>query len=391
MIYIHNGNVITPFKTINNGVVVVEGSKIIAVGKKEEISFDQYSEMINANGLFIIPGFIDLHVHGGGGQDVQGKSKESILAVGRYHLQHGTTSFLPTIMTQPWEEMKKDVMVMRDCMDTEYDGAEILGIYLEGPYVSPKYCSSHEVKYTRKPSISELMEIVNISRSSIKILTIAPELNGALEMTQEACQRGIVVAIGHSDSSYEETMAGIHSGMTHATHAFNAMRGFHHRELGAVGAILLSEEVTAEIVPDGVHVHPETVKLLIKIKGIEQVVAVTDASSFTGMPQGTYLLGKQKLIVKDGRAVLEDRTLAGSLITMNTAFRNIIRWGKITLPQAVKMTSFNPAKVIGFSYRKGSIEPGKDADIILIDDWFNVKVVMVGGKIKFEAPNWGGF
>jgi len=382
---IKNGTVISPFRTIKNGVVIFDDGKITAVGGESEVKMPEGARVIDASGKNVAPGFIDIHIHGGRGRDVMEGSYEAINELAKFVASHGTTAFLPTTVSASREDLLKAVRAVKTAMERGTEGAEVLGVHLEGPYINLKKHGAHDAEYVRPPSLDEIKELFETANRTIKIVTLAPEVNGSKELIKELGRLGIVASVGHSNATYGETMNAIKLGLRHAAHAFNEMRSFHHREPGIVGAVLVHGELTAELISDSIHVHPVAMKLLVKTKGTNKVVLVTDAIQAAGMPDGKYKLGKQKVIVKKGVCRLESGELAGSTLTMDEAVRNAMKSVGLPLRTAIKMAAINPAVAISINKNKGSLKPGKDADIVIIDDEVNVYGTIVKGKVVYKA------
>ena len=381
---IKNGMVITPSKTIEKGVVVFEDGKITAVGQPNRAKVPRNAKLIDASGKIVAPGFIDIHVHGGKGRDVMDASYEAVKDMAKFVVSHGTTSFVPTTISAPRSELLRTVGAVKTAMEKGTDGAEVLGAHLEGPYINLEKRGAHDANYVRLPSMDEIEEIWEASNSAVKIVTLAPELEGSKTLIQKLKELGIVASIGHSNATYIQTVDAMKRGVRHATHMFNRMRGFDPREPGVVGAVLVHDKLTASLICDGIHVHPAAMNLLTRVKGPERVVLVTDAIRAAGMPDGEYALGKQRIIVKDGVSRLESGDFAGSTLTMDRAVRNIMRLVETPLQRAVKMATINPAAVVNVDENKGSLESGKDADIVIIDDEINVYLTIVKGKILYR-------
>ncbi|MDH5701784.1 MAG: N-acetylglucosamine-6-phosphate deacetylase, partial [Candidatus Bathyarchaeota archaeon] len=277
------------------------------------------------------------------------------------------------------------VKAVKTAMEKGTDGAEVLGAHLEGPYINLEKHGAHDANYVRLPSIDEFEELWEASNRAVKVVTLAPELEGSEMLIQKLRELGIVASIGHSNATYIQAVDAIKHGVRHATHMFNRMSGFDPREPGVVGAALVHDELTAELICDGIHVHPAAMNLLTRVKGPERVVLVTDAIRAAGMPDGEYALGKQRIIVKDGVSRLESGDFAGSTLTMDRAVRNIMKLVGTPLQTAVKMATINPAAVVNVDENKGSLELNKDADIVIIDDEVNVYLTIVKGKILYRS------
>ena len=382
---IENGMIITPSKTIEKGVVVFEDGKITAVGHKNRVKVPKNAKVIDASGKIVAPGFVDIHVHGGKGRDIMDASYEAVKEIAKFLASYGTTSFVPTTISAPHFDLLRAVKAVKTAMEKGTHGAEVLGAHLEGPYINSEKRGAHSANYVRFPSINEFKEIWEASNHAVKIVTLAPELEDCKRLIQKLRELGIVASIGHSNATYTQVVDAIRHGVRHATHMFNRMSGFDHREPGVVGAVLVNDELTAELICDSIHVHPAAMRLLVRIKGSERVVLVTDAIRAAGMPDGEYALGKQRIIVKDGVSRLESGDFAGSTLTMNWAVRNMMKLVGTPLQTAVKMATINPAMVINVDKYKGSLELGKDADIVVIDDEINVYATIVKGNIVYKS------
>jgi len=383
VIAIKNGRIATPIDIVSDGVILVKNSKIEAVGEKDKVTIPSDALAIDARGRIVTPGFIDVHVHGGGGSDVMDGSYDALNEMSTFEARHGTTGFLPTPFTDSPERLLASVKAIETAMKRGTSGGEVLGIHLEGPYINIERKGGQPPEYIRKPDLEELRLLLEASNNNVKMITLAPEVNGGSEFVRRIIQYGVVASIGHSNATYDEALRAVDAGVSHACHAYNAMREFHHREPGVVGAVLSCDELTAELIADGIHVHPAAMKILVKCKGTDRIILVTDAVVGTGM-EGRYKLGGRDVVItkKDSRFL--DGALAGSVLTMDSAVRNIMGLVGASLQDAVKMATVNPARRIGVYDRKGSLEAGKDADITIVDDQINVYMTMVMGKIVYE-------
>lgn len=370
------------------------------------------SQVIDEPDGVVCPGFIDIHVHGGSGNDPTGTALslrerhisrewddlrplpdvvESILKLSQYKASTGVTAFLPTTGAVP-DEVNISVTIaaleaQRVGQETWENGgttgSQILGVNLEGPFVSPAKKGAQPLDFIKKPSLEEARKLVETVGGVVKMMTLAPELPGSVEVIKYLVTQGILVSLGHSDASYIEAKKGIDAGISHATHVFSGMRGFHHREPGALGAVLMDDRVTAELIMDGIHVDPVASKLLLKLKGLEKVCLITDAISAAGLEDGDYSLYGSRVRVVRGKAVLVDSAdgvLAGSTLSMATAVKNAVNMMGVSLSEALVMASENPARIVGVFDKKGSIAPGKDADLVLIDSDFTVLRTFVRGR-----------
>ena len=385
-IIIINGTIITPFHLVSGKAIIVEKGRIREIVNKEELSTATLTgaEVIEGKDKFIVPGYIDIHIHGGGGSDVMDGDYKAINQIAIAHSHFGTTSFLPTTMTMSRDKIIRSLRSICEAVKKGTAGAEILGIHMEGPYINPEKKGAQKEDDIKKISIEEFLEFNQASGNLIRLVTIAPEMPGAIDLIKYLHKQGIIASVGHSNATYDQTQAGIQAGLSHVTHTFNAMKGLHHREPGVVGAALTSPELTVEIIADGIHIHPIVLKILTKIKEGEKVVLITDAMRAAGLIDGTYDLGGQEVIVANGQARLKDETLAGSMLTMDKAVKNMVNKVGIQLPKAIQMASFNPARSIGTDDKKGSLDPGKDADIVILNKSLEAEITIVAGKIVYR-------
>jgi len=383
IVAIKNGRIVTPRDMIENGVILVKNAKIKAVGEKDKVGVPSNALVIDASGRAVTPGFIDIHIHGSGGSDTMEASYDSLNNMSIFEARHGTTGFLPTTITASQEDLLVSVRAIKTAMEKGTSGGEILGVHLEGPYINIERKGGQPPEYIRKPDLEELGHLIRESNNSIKIVTLAPEVEGGLELVRRVVQKGIVASIGHSDSTYEEALRAVEAGISHACHTYNAMKGFHHREPGALGAVLTTDKITAELVADGIHAHPAAMRILVKCKGTDRIILVTDAIVGTGM-RGRYKVGGRDIIVTMKSSRFLDGSIAGSVLTMDSAVKNMMELVGISLRDAVKMATVNPARRIGVYNRKGSLEVGKDADITIVDDRLNVHMTMVMGRIVYK-------
>jgi N-acetylglucosamine-6-phosphate deacetylase len=354
----------------------LENKRITAITR----GIDPHADLVTSG--WIAPGLIDLQVNGAFGFDLTCDSAK-VAPLAEKLPTTGVTSFLPTIITSPLDSYFSLLRDMEKAL-TQARGAHVLGVHLEGPYLSLKRPSAHNPAYARVPNVNEIDAWV--CSPLVRLVTIAPELPGALEMTSRLTARGIVVSAGHSDATYAEAKAGFEAGMTWGTHLFNVMSPPVHREPGLVGA-LLSSDVPCGLIPDGLHVHPANVKLAWRAKGTRGVTIVTDAMTAMGMPPGQYTLGERAVTVDATSARLKDGLLAGSILTMDAAVRNMIEFTGCSLVDAIAMASSTPAQVIGMAYRKGQIAVGLDADLVVFDESLHVDRTIVGGEVVYSRAN----
>lgn len=379
------GTVITPFETLERGVVVINGERIARIGTTGQVEIPSDAEVIDVSGCYVTPGFIDLHAHGALGANVMDGTEGSLRKISRFFAEHGVTSFLATTLTAPHERLKEVVRVIAEFMGKERAGAEVLGIHLEGPWINVEKAGSQPSEWVRPPSVEEFKELYQISGGAVKVVTLAPELPGALKLITEARKLGVVASMGHTLAAYEDVVRACSCGLSHVTHVFNTMGPFHHRSPGAVGASLALDELTVEIIADGVHVHPAAVKVVVRAKGVDKVCLVTDSTSFTGLEPGEYEVSRNlRVIVERNACWLPDGRLFGSVLTMERAVENIIKFANVSLQDAIKMASWNPARVIGIHSERGSLEPGKYADIVVLGERMDVVMTFVRGVRVFS-------
>lgn len=384
-----NGRVITPVRIIENASVIVENGFIKDIFVGTDYTTVEADQVIDVNGKYISPGFIDIHTHGGGGYDFMDGTVEAIIKGAKAHLAFGTTSIVPTTLTSTMDELFSTLDNFREAKDKMIKGPNLLGMHLEGPYFSMEQRGAQDPKFIKNPDRNEYLKILNYSDNIIR-WSLAPELEGSMEMARELTKRGILCSIAHTNANYDEVVKGYENGFTHITHLYSAMSTVHRinafRHAGVVESAYLIDDMTVEIIADGVHLPSSLLKLIYKIKGPDRICLVTDSMRAAGMPEGESILGSNanglKVIVEDGVAKLLDRTsFAGSVATTDRLLRTMINMAEVPLYQAVKMLTLTPAKIIGVDKRKGSIAQGKDADIVVFDKDINISMVMVGGGI----------
>ena len=376
---ITNSKIVTQDKIVI-GKSIVFDKKIVDIIDDGLMDNYEYEEKIDAKGNYIFPGFIDVHIHGVGGYDVMDGTIAALEEISKTVALKGVTGFLATTMTMDKSTILQVFDIVRKAMEKGMPGGEILGIHMEGPFINKEKMGAQNPEYITNPEYTLVEDYLDI----IKIITLAPEEDDNFNFIKKLKSNSdVVLSIGHSNASYEEAMESIESGITHATHTYNAMTPLNHRAPGVVGAIMNSD-ITCELIADGIHVHPGAYNLLIKAKGYQNVILITDSMRAGCISEGTYELGGQEVIVKKGSARLKDGRLAGSILTMDIALKNIIETTDLNLSQAANMLSLNPAKLLGLEDRKGSISIGKDADLVVIDDEFQVKKAIISGNIIFD-------
>jgi N-acetylglucosamine-6-phosphate deacetylase len=378
---------LTPDHEIESGVVLIENGRIVGLGSSAEIQIPAEAELIDAGDKMVAPGFIDTHVHGRDGH-LFGEDPESTADLCRTIASTGTTSLLPTLGS--WSGIEKcvdEIRMVRQVMRQGTGGAEILGIHMEGPYLSAAEIArgSQPVRELRKPSTRELADMMDASEGTIRKMTIAPELEGALDVIREMVRMDILPSAGHTAATYEQMQEGIAAGIRSCCHTFNGMIPFHHRSPGVLGAVLTCDEVNAELIADCQHVSAVAMQILCRCKGADRIHLVTDNTYWAGLPNGPYEWSEGRVVIKDDQRVyVKGGTLAGSVASMNFDLANMVRHVGCSLAEAVKMATLNPARVIGVADHKGSLEAGKDADLIIIDADVNVYLTMVKGKVVYR-------
>ncbi|TWH80670.1 N-acetylglucosamine-6-phosphate deacetylase [Sedimentibacter saalensis] len=382
-ILLRNIKIITPSEVLIGYEVLVKQGKITKIDLQENMQNIEFDEIIDGKGQYLSPGFIDIHNHGNSGYDFMDSTIEAIDSIGKYHLQNGVTSYLGTVLTQSYENIVEAVKNIANYENKE-NSSQILGIHLEGPFFSHSKKGAQPDKFIRDPDIIFIKELIKISDNKLKMVSIAPEKDGALELIRYLKEKNVAVSMAHSNATYEEAMNGINNGATISTHLYNGMRSFNHREPGIVGASLTDDRVCCELICDRIHLHDAAIKLALKAKGTDKAVLVSDAMRAAGLKDGEFELGGQKVMVINGEARLSDGSLAGSTLNLNKAVYNMVKFLNVPIHEAVKMASLSPARAIGVHVNKGSIEVGKDADMLLLDDNVNVSCVIKGGNVIFK-------
>ena len=379
---IHAPRAFTPTSEIEDAGILFREDVIEAVGPRSGMSLPSGAQEIRADGRIAVPGFIDVHIHGAGGHDFMEGKPEACRAVSRKVSEHGTTSLVATTVTASTDDTVRAVEGIAGYMarqhQTEEARAEILGIHFEGPFISKERRGVHPPEWIQLPSSQTLGRFLKAAAGNARILTIAPELLGAAPCIDAAREAGLVVSMGHTDATYEQARAAMARGARNATHVYNAMRPFSHRDPGVIGAVLTSPDINAELIADGVHVEEAAMKLLLLAKGVARVILVSDGLSATGMPDGKYMLGNLEVTVSGGVCRNADGVLAGSTLTLDRALRNIVNLG-IALPDAVRTLTLNPASMLGIEFKKGSLRTGADADIVLLDEGLRITNVWARG------------
>ncbi|MCZ4118699.1 N-acetylglucosamine-6-phosphate deacetylase [Streptomyces sp. H39-S7] len=368
--------VVLPSGVVENGRVTVDGGRIVADEAAEANSLD-------LSGLTVVPGFVDIHNHGGGGASFTSGTADEILTGVRTHREHGTTTVVASTVTG-----EMDVLAQRAALLSELvEQGDLAGIHFEGPFISPCRKGAHMESLLRDPDPAEVRKLIDAARGTAKMVTLATELPGGLDSVRLLVENGVIAAIGHTDATYEQTIEAIEAGATVATHLFNAMPTLNHRAPGPIAALLEDERVTVELINDGTHLHPAVLELAFGSAGADRVAFITDAMDAAGFGDGHYDLGPMAVEVKDGVArLVENGSIAGSTLTLDTAFKRAVTVDRLSLADTVRAISVNPARLLGQYDRIGSLEPGKDADLVVLDASYDLVGVMRKGEWIVRPP-----
>ncbi|AEN11554.1 MULTISPECIES: N-acetylglucosamine-6-phosphate deacetylase [unclassified Streptomyces] len=362
--------VVLPTGTVENGRVIVEGPRIAG-------STPDGARTVDLSGHWVVPGFVDMHNHGGGGASFATGSAEDVLTGVRTHRAHGSTTVVASTVTGDMDFLARQAGLLSELVEQ----GELAGVHFEGPFISPCRKGAHSEALLRDPDPAEVRKLIEAARGTAKMVTLATELPGGIESVRLLAEHGVIAAVGHTDATYEQTVEAIDAGATVATHLYNAMPVLGHRAPGPIAALLEDERVTVELINDGTHLHPAALELAYHHAGADRVALITDAMDAAGAADGRYLLGPLDVEVKDGVArLVEGGSIAGSTLTLDTAFRRAVTVDRIPVEDVVRSISANPARLLGLDDRVGSLEPGKDADLVVLDADFALKGVMRRGE-----------
>lgn len=379
--WIIGANVVTDQGIIKQGAVQIIGTTIAGIYQPGEKTPPAGADVVDAQGNWLLPGFIDVHVHGGYGADFMDAQASSLEAITRFHSSMGTTSILATTMTASREAISDVLESVHSYRSSAMPYAQVVGVHLEGPFINPSKVGAQNPKYVVLPQIEWMQDWHEQYPGLVKILSLAPEREGALEMIAWCREHGIAASAAHTDSTFEDIEAAVRHGLSHSVHMYNAMKPLHHREPGTVGAILTTEAISTEIIADGIHVHPACIKLLAAMKQKQNLLLITDAISAAGLDDGSYQLGGLDVIVKDGVARLKDGdSLAGSTLTMIRGFRYLVEEVGLSIEDVSRYASGNPAKLLGISDKTGSISVGKHADLLIVSPSLELQQVYIQGR-----------
>ncbi|MGM0829597.1 MAG: N-acetylglucosamine-6-phosphate deacetylase [Bacillota bacterium] len=381
-----DGNIYAEDTVYEKGFIKIENGKITEMGDRSQLTdSEEYKVISLPHGYSVVPGMIDIHIHGVNGADTMDATREALDTMTGTLPKEGTTSFLATTMTEASGAIEKALKATADYMSNHQRGgqAEILGLHLEGPFINPDKAGAQPLNRIQKPNVEVFKNWHALSGENIKLVTLAPELDDEYELIRYLKENGIVASVGHSSATYDQVGKAIDAGLSHVTHLFNQMSGLHHREPGIVGASFLRKELMVELISDGIHVRPEVVQLAFDQITDERLILITDSMRAKCLKNGQYDLGGQMVTVKDGKALLDEDTLAGSVLKMRDAFTNIQEFTTGEMRSAIKMTAENPAKQLNVFDRKGSLAPRKDADIVILDENKDVYTTICKGKIAY--------
>ncbi len=381
---IKNGTLITPHEVLRRHTIYLNNDKIESIGA--DATGNEAGSVINAEGYYVVPGFIDVHVHGADGHDTMDATPAAIHGMAAFYAKHGVTGYYPTTMTMPAANIQAALDNVEACPQPT-NGAHHLGVHVEGPYLNLAYKGAQPPEYFRPPAAEEYGQW--LETGVCKLVTIAPEMDGGLEMIQQLTAIGVEFAIGHSAATYDEAVKGFDAGIRQVTHVFNGMVGLHHREPGALAAILTDDRVDAQLIADGIHVHPAMIRLLVRAKGADHVMLITDAIQAVGLSDGDYSLGGQMVKVKEGVARIASGNLAGSTLTMDQAIRNMLKFTDLPLQKIIGMASAVPARAMKLPH-KGKLAVGCDSDIVLLSRELEVAMTIVAGKIVYQSEKFTG-
>ncbi|PJN50601.1 N-acetylglucosamine-6-phosphate deacetylase [Paenibacillus sp. GM2FR] len=381
------GQVLTPNGISEDGVLAIQGEGISYAGDASGLPADlkqAATEVIHQPDGYIIPGFVDIHVHGGNGEDFMDATKDVLDKITSFHSSQGTTAMLATTMTAPKAAIDHVLQEVNDYRKQDMPYTRLVGLHLEGPFISPKWPGAQNPEHIVHANIDWLEEWVSTYPDLVRQVTLAPEREGALEAIAWLNSHGIVAALGHTDATYEEVEAAVEAGLSHGVHTFNAMTGLHHRKPGVVGAMLSDDRLSCEIIADGIHVHPAAIRILARMKQDGNLILITDAMSATGMADGEYTIGDLPVVVENGIATLKSNrdSLAGSTLTMIKGFQLLVREVGLSIEQASRVGSINPATKIGIADLTGSLEAGKLADVLLLSSDLELQGVWIQGQRK---------
>lgn len=380
-----NIKAITPFREIDNAALVVHGDQIVELGHVDDVEIPETASVYDLDGHIIAPSFIDLHLHGGVGVDYTEANEAQMEEIAEFLLSCGVTGVLATLYPKPKDEYISDVRRIVEYIKENPRYNIIRGLHLEGPYLNKEMHGAINPDYIWEPDMRDWSDLRDAGRGYIRLMTIAPEVPGSMDIIRNAAREGIVPSIGHSTAKYDDISVAIDNGAAQVTHIFNAMAPFHHRKPGVLTAAFLHGELKVQLIADGVHVHPAVIQTLLKLKGQSGIILISDAMAASGYEAGKYDFGDQEVTVDESGAHLADGTIAGSIATLDVGIRVLVKKAGVPLTHAVRMASLNPSRVLGTEHYKGILAVGKDADLVVMDSDFNVVMTLLGGEVVHSA------
>ncbi len=377
-----NVEIMTPARPIERGWLLADAGKIVALGDgapPEGID----ATVIDGSGKTLLPGFVDIHVHGGAGAEAMDASPDALRTMAQFYARHGVTAFLATTWTDTRPRIRAALEAIAASVGQMPDGATLIGAHVEGPYISEERPGAQSPVNIRRADRDEALAMLDLG--VVRLMALAPEFPENHWLIRECVKRGITVSAAHTSATYADMRRAVELGVTQATHTGNAMTGLHHREPGTLGAVLTLPEINAELIADNVHVHPAVIDVIYRCKGADHLILITDAIRGAGMPDGEYPIDERTITIKDGTVRLPDGTLAGSTLTMERALRNLLAATGASLAEVWQTSSLNAARSAGISARKGSLELGKDADLVLVDGSVNVHLTVAEGRVVYRS------
>ena len=377
----------TPLEEVSNPLLFVDDGRITALSSRSEQEILGNTSLVDFGDAVLAPGFFDIHMHGGAGIDIMLASEDELPRLGKFLVAHGVTGYFPTTVAAPLDQTCAALGRLADAIEAGQKPPAVntptqarpLGIHLEGPFLSHKRRGVHPPEYLVAPTVAIFERLWEAARGHVRMMTIAPEVPGAMEVITEAARRNVCVSIGHSDAEFSTAQAAVKAGARHATHTFNAMRPLDHRDPGIIGEVLTDSRISADVIADGIHVSPAVVQLFLQAKGNARAVLITDATAAAGMPDGRYQLGPIKVDVKDGKCTMDGK-LAGSVLTMDRAVRNVTEFAGWNLQDAVRAATLNPARVVGLAQDQGTLAPGAEANFTVLSPTGEVRKTIVRGR-----------
>jgi N-acetylglucosamine-6-phosphate deacetylase len=377
VIVLANARVVTPGRVLDPGWLTVSGERIVAVGPGDPPAVG--GDVHDLDRDYVLPGFVDLHMHGGGGAQITTDDPDEIRTAVAFHRRHGTTRTLASLVTDELDRMVAAVRVLAGLIHDDPAGS-IAGVHLEGPFLNPALRGAHHGEFVLAPNRSALAKLLDAGDGTVRVVTLAPEVPGGMDLVHDLVESGVIAAVGHTEATFDQARAAFAAGARLATHLFNAMRPFHHRDPGPAGAALADGSVTCELINDGFHLHGETVRIAMAAAGRDRIAFITDATPAAGMTDGEFRLGPVPVFARDGHVTLADGTNAGSTLTMDAAVRHAVRCVGLPITDVAVAAATTPATLLGIADRTGSLRPGKDADLVVMSPQLRVRTVLARGN-----------